>query len=465
MVAEHLGPDIYADPAFPTLLGRLRAVELGGHDVQAEFTEAFEQRSMTGAGSQAQVMHWRVGKLVEDRTPDYTAEEVTERTRATVRPAWEELAEQHRDRAAATGDRVETFLATLAGKAGERTEELGAAAAAEPPAWATEWLGPLPDQQADLDAHRQWVVDAGQVAAYREYRGVPDTQISIGEAPAPSQQLAHELWTRAAAVGAGDPRAIDWRQATDAHLRDAIERWEREQQWSPPQVSAELGEALALAHDASNDAVLGRARLDTMAPDDPGRERLEARVRADEVMAEQATGFAASLDAGHTARARRGIDLSDTIDPTVDSERPTGTTKPEPEQHATREEQQVLPLDLEPQGQGRSAEQGRGTEQDREAEQGRDNDRVERHQRFLDGIAATRERQLAEIDPDRQLSPEARNAALRERNLQEFTAELRAQHGQRLRTRIPAPAQRSTTDTALFDDLPIRDRRARSRGR
>lgn len=303
VVAEHLGPDIYADPAFPTLLGRLRAVELGGHDVQAVFTEAFEQRSMTGAGSQAQVMHWRVGKLVEDRTPDYTAEEVTERTRATVRPAWEELAEQHRDRAAATGNRVETFLATLAGKAGERTEELGAAAAAEPPAWATEWLGPLPDQQADLDAHRQWVVDAGQVAAYREYRGVPDTQISIGEAPAPSQRLAHELWTRAAAVGAGDPRAIDWRQATDAHLRDAIERWEREQQWSPPQVSAELGEALALAHDASNDAVLGRARLDTMAPDDPGRERLEARVRADEVMAEQATGFAASLDAGHTARA------------------------------------------------------------------------------------------------------------------------------------------------------------------
>ena len=52
-----------------------------------------------------------------------------------------------------------------------------------------------------------------------------------------------------------------------------------------------------------------------------------------------------------------------------------------------------------------------------------------RHQQFLDGLAMAHQRGLDEIDPDGQMHPAAREAALRARNFEQFSAELRAEHG------------------------------------
>ena len=219
-----------------------------------------------------------------------------------MRPAWEQLAEQHHARAAQTGDALEGYLATVAEYAGQRTAELGVEVAAAPPAWAIEWLGPLPDPDADPAGHAEWVRGAGQVAAYREWRGIPDEQISIGQAPPPAQQLAHELWLRAAETGSGDPRVVDWRKASDAELREALALWERQQQTSPVSVANERGEAIALAHDATNEATIGRAQLAVMDINDPARVDVLRRIDMQEVMAEQFVSFVAGLDDAHGAR-------------------------------------------------------------------------------------------------------------------------------------------------------------------
>ncbi|MCD2191721.1 MobF family relaxase [Actinomycetospora soli] len=447
-VAE-LGAGIAEERAFAALLGRMRAVELEGHDITAIFGEAKEMASFRGARELAKVMHWRLGVLQESRTPERTREEVVDGQR-TVRPAWDQLAEQHRARAAETGDAVEGVLAALARRAHERSEELGQETVASAPTWAIEWLGPIPDATTESAAHAVWARGAGQVAAYREWRGIPDEQVSIGAAPPPAQQLAHELWSRAAAAGAGDPRVVDWRKASDQELRAAIRRWDLRQQWAPVPVAEERGEALALVHDATNDAVLGRARLDTMAVDHPERARLVERVHADEVMAEQAQAFADSLDQAHLTREawweasrdvreaalsasheldRRGLPRVAESEPgqssptfvEPDADGPAfGHPDPgEPEPAAAapdRPEQQ--PFDLDPKA---------ATELDQDAAS-----RSERHQQFLDRLAYEHEQALAAVDPDGTMDRDTREAVLRARNFEVAVEHIRAEHGARL---------------------------------
>lgn len=70
-----------------------------------------------------------------------------------MRPPWEQLAEQHRARAAESGSALQGYLATVAEHAHERTRELGAQVAAEQPGWAREWLGALPDPATQPNEH------------------------------------------------------------------------------------------------------------------------------------------------------------------------------------------------------------------------------------------------------------------------------------------------------------------------
>ena len=444
---EKLGPAVEAESAFGVLLGRMRAVELEGHNVTAMFDEAVAMSRLGDARELSKVLHWRLGVLQATRTPE-TPREQLDGARRSVRPAWEQLAEQHRARAAQTGDALEGYLADVAARAHERTRELGVEVAADPPVWAREWLGQVPDPQTQPVEHATCVRDAGQVAAYREWRGIPDNQTSIGQAPPPAQQLAHELWLRVAEAGAGDPRVIDWRKASDQQLRETIATWEREQAWAPAQVSPERGEALALAHDANSDAVLGRARLAVMAPDDPERERLELYVEAHEVMAEQAAGLAGGLDGAYDARqawwedtreqreaahgaeaelARRGLPLRPEREPEPGGgpeDGPTGDpTLPqpdagsgEPEVATSRAEQHAFDLDLDP------SETAYGAEEIPPSG----------HDRFLERLVVEHQRALDEVDPDCRLDPTAREAALRARNYERFLGELRAEHGARL---------------------------------
>ena len=302
--------------------------------------------------------------------------------------------------------------------------------------------------------------EAGQVAAYREWRGIPDDQTSIGQAPPPAQQLAHELWLRAAEAGAGDPRVVDWRKASDQQLRETIAAWEREQAWAPAQVSPERGEALALAHDANNDAVLGRARLAVMAPDDPERERLELYVEAHEVMAEQAAGLAGGLDGAYDARqawwedtreqreaaygaeaelARRGLPLRHEPEPEPE---PAARARP---RRRTNRRPQVAPARRRV-GRARARRVPGRTARLRSASSTRPRPRdgaeeiPSGHDRFLERLVGEHQRALDEVDPDGRLDPTAREAALRARNYERFLQ--RAARRARRPPRPRRPAQR-----------------------
>ena len=462
MVGELLGVGAYEEKAYPALLGRLRAVELAGHDVRAVFEQAIAARELDSADSLSKVMHHRLQGFTEDRARDYTPEQVAENRRAALRPAWAELAVQHHARAAAEGSAVEDTLGRLAAMAHARTEELGAAQAVEPAPWALEWLGAVPDAEADPAGHRQWTTDAGVVAAYREYRNIPADQISIGEAPPEVQQLAYELWTRAADAGAGDPRAVNWRALSDVELRERVEVWERTQRTGPLVVSDERGEALQLAHDAHTDALVGQARLDAMADDDPAREGLAARVHDDEVMAAQARGFAQSLDDAHATRQAWWASTAPEREAAQGARRELDRRTPA--------SQKNLDAGEEPRaGDGQSTQGGQGKQggQEQPRSTGRQGKRGEPQRydprepwqkrtlfgeqetldldntvdtaatpkgsdRFTDGYAAARERGLAEVDPDGTMSRREREGEFGRQVGAEVHAGIRVEHGARL---------------------------------
>ena len=78
---------------------------------------------------------------------------------------------------------------------------------------------------------------AGIVAAYRDLHAIPDTQLSIGEAPSRERAFHHALW-RQAATALGHPAdALDYATATDLDSRDARcacamrDAWHRAQAW------------------------------------------------------------------------------------------------------------------------------------------------------------------------------------------------------------------------------------------
>jgi hypothetical protein len=114
----------------------------------------------------------------------------------------------------------------LATAATARQTEFGERAAADPPAWAlaVPALGP-----ASLDPRQrvEWVRRAGIVAAYRDLHAIPETQLSIGEAPSRERAFHDALW-RQALTALGQPAdALDYATASDAELREMRAAWRR----------------------------------------------------------------------------------------------------------------------------------------------------------------------------------------------------------------------------------------------
>ena len=190
---------------------------------------------------------------------------------------------------------VGDYVQVLAAAATARQTELGARAAADPPAWAVAAPG-LGVPPVDPAQRAEWVRRAGIVAAYRDLHGVPDGQLSIGEAPSPQRAFHHALW-RQALTALGHPSdALDYATATDAELREMRDAWRRAQTWAPPYVADTLHDAREVAEEYRRDAVIWRAGLDRHPSGSAERALAERDLAAAEHLAAVSAARVAALE-------------------------------------------------------------------------------------------------------------------------------------------------------------------------
>lgn len=248
------------DQAATGALARLlRSAELAGHDPNQVLATAIGERTLDGARSIAQVVHRRI----LDRYGDRLAPTAT--TYAQMVPA-----------VASTGWRDQ--LARGAAAADDRRRELGAQAAVEPPQWAVESLGAVPqDAVAKLD----WEHRAGTVAAWRELSGHADPADALGAA-APAGQPEHYAAWRAAwtALGRLEPARAD-AELSDGQLRVRVRALAREENWAPAYVGESLTATTLRADARRRDAEILHARASADGAEDLDRAAAEATRDAD----------------------------------------------------------------------------------------------------------------------------------------------------------------------------------------
>ena len=144
------------------------------------------------------------------------------------------------------GQQLGELARQAAGAADERGQALGEQAAADPPDWAIDLFGDVPD---DPHERQQWVDGAAAVASYRELTGHDDPEHAIGEAPPADNAEWRASWRHAAqAAGLGETEVAD-RQATDGELHADRMAGQRAEPRAPPDVGDDLRELQgALAH-------------------------------------------------------------------------------------------------------------------------------------------------------------------------------------------------------------------------
>lgn len=301
LVVARLGEDEAAavrdERAYGRLLATVYGAELDGHDPRALLTEAVQMRELDTARAVSEVMHWRVGARVSHRTPEHHQPEG-----ATLSVEWTAMAENM------PAGPVRELLEGLTERAVERQTELGQQTAADPPAWARERLPETPDAGLDPVGRARWEQRAGVVAAYREYRGIPDEQTSLGEAPPEAQQFARAFWMAAVEQLDDDPSMVAWRHRSDAELYQAREAWAlalyHADEHGPRSVAEDLAATHRLAAEIRTDAMFAQAEADTLPDGSTERiERAEAAARH-HAMAEQYEADARDLETAHTERTQ-----------------------------------------------------------------------------------------------------------------------------------------------------------------
>ena len=209
---------IAAEDGAPSLARVLRRAELAGHDPHQLLHNAVTERALAGATNTTNVLHSRI---TNGNTRRFDP----------VGSTWVEWAP-------CTGDADwDAYLGALAEAADQRSSDLGRAAAEDPPSWAVDAFGPVPD---DPRERAGWEQRAGAVAGYREFRGHDDPATLLGPTPKPGQVEAYAAYRHAWRVS-GRPE-IDQREheMSDGLHRARIVAWEREQAWGPRYVGNEL---------------------------------------------------------------------------------------------------------------------------------------------------------------------------------------------------------------------------------
>ncbi|ALE86652.1 hypothetical protein [Pseudonocardia sp. HH130629-09] len=255
-------------------------------------------RGFDDAESMAKVLHWRVGQIIADREPE----------NGTAEPEhdWTAVADT-----LAPGP-VRDYLHQLGDLAADRQSALGTEIALDPPPWACDRLPAVPDQD-DFEARREWEHRAGVVAAYREYRGIPDRQSSLGQAPPTQQPFAYALWREATEALDPDPTALAWQHKTDSELYQAREAWAlalyHADEYGPRAVGEDLAATQRLATEINDDAVLTAAEADATA-DGPDRDELIEAADRYRALAQTYTAQTADMAEEYEARQQWWDDVA-----------------------------------------------------------------------------------------------------------------------------------------------------------
>jgi hypothetical protein len=329
---EHHRVALAADEARGSLDQLLRAAELAGHDPAHVLHDAVTSGSLDKSSSVAQVLHFRIRTALDGKLVPQVA------TYADLLPR--RLSENTRD-----------GLEGLAAVADARRVELGAELAADPPRWAREALGRVPDNDP---GRVDWEHRAGWAASYRELVGHTDDRDPLGAAPPAGLAEKHALF-RTAHDALDLPFAgADEEAMTEGRLRCRVAAYEREQAWAPRYVADELEAAHEALRRHRDDATVWAARADTEI-DPLGADQLRAAAEQAAAAAEQLAVQVEALeqaDAARTAwwletavtrdnaeRSRVGLALRG-IDPDDPAEQHTSTEWLDLE-HAAREAEDV----------------------------------------------------------------------------------------------------------------------------
>jgi hypothetical protein len=213
-------------------LGRLlRVCEQAGHDPKYVLREAVTLSSLEGAKMLAPVLHTRITqRYAEDLKIDADA--------SSMPPA--EAPVEYQEHFEELQDLIRV-----------RRDELGAAEAENPSTWATETLGPVPDE---VFARTEWEDKAGRIAAHREASGWDHETQPLGPAPGLGKTEARAEWVQAwAAAGRPDSTAEE-HELSEGALRCRVAAMQRQDATLPPNVYDEMRAVEKEIYDARHQA-------------------------------------------------------------------------------------------------------------------------------------------------------------------------------------------------------------------
>jgi conjugative relaxase-like TrwC/TraI family protein len=276
---------------YANLLRLARHAEEQGHDGGRLLEQAVVSRSLVGADSVGAVLFSRLERRLE--TEEASARRQVQRSGPAAggdlaAPRWRSYTERT---PAMAGHPLGEYAHLVAEAMDARVATLGERAAAQAPAWALERLGPVPGEPL---GRAEWTARAGVVAAYREAHGYQPDHDAIGPAPGRGAVDARVAWEQAYQALGAPADQVDVAAASDARLRELVERHDREIAWAPPFAESEQREAHQAAEAYRVQTEITRAQA--QAAQSPQRSDLEARAGDYEQLAGLHAARAAKLD-------------------------------------------------------------------------------------------------------------------------------------------------------------------------
>ncbi|MQA11729.1 MAG: AAA family ATPase, partial [Pseudonocardiaceae bacterium] len=277
ILADSQRARLAAEDGAATLARVLRRAELAGHDPRQILRAAITEQPLEDARQLTSVLRYRITSL---RRLDPAADTHAERIPQVDDPEWR------------------TYLETLATAADQRQRELGEQLAANPPPWAVDAFGCVPNEPSQAAT---WVKNAGAVAAYREMSGHTDEIEPLGAAPKAGQIETYAAW-RSAWRAFGRPEAQrDELEMSDGQLRMRVRAEQRENAWAPRYVANELAGSEQAADQYRHTAALRTTEADN-ATDAGERARLQREADEARALAETLTARITELRNAEQAR-------------------------------------------------------------------------------------------------------------------------------------------------------------------
>jgi conjugative relaxase-like TrwC/TraI family protein len=195
----------------------VQSAELAGLDGAQVIRQAIANRPFTGARSHSAVLDARIRDETGHVPP-------------APRTSWADSLPRFAD------PDLARYMAEVAAAMDDRRRRIGEHAAREAPLWATQALGPVPEDQQQ---RTEWESRAGRLGSYREMFGWDHPGEAIGPEPAATFPEARAEWHAAFAVMAR-VEGIDVRHLSDGQLLARRRAYEAETSWAPKYVAEEL---------------------------------------------------------------------------------------------------------------------------------------------------------------------------------------------------------------------------------